>query len=105
MDEQKFEKTLKDVKLSAIVIWILIIASFVLKLINGTKAMPLLIGIIINSALLLGTIIGCNKKRIYGPICGIVVGILMFLSWDIISMVIGIILLIECVNLIKNMES
>ena len=52
----------------------------------------------------LGTIIGCNKRMLYGPICGVVVSILMILNFNLIDIILGILYLVECISLIKYMK-
>jgi len=104
MDEQKFEKTIKDVKWVAIVLLILFSIVFVVNLSSGELTTLVVLINIADLALLLITAIGCSKKLMYGPICGIVVSILLILSFDILSIIIGICLLVECVNVIRYMK-
>ena len=58
----------------------------------------------VQSNLFLGTIIGCNKRMMYGPICGVVVSILMILNFNLIDIILGILYLVECISLIKYMK-
>lgn len=55
--------------------------------------------------LLLATAIGCGKKMLYGPVCGIVVSILLIISLDIISLIFGILYLIDCIKLVKFIKN
>lgn len=105
MDEQKFEKTLKDVKGVSIIVIILVAIMFFMNLSAGAlKGLALIIPIF-QIALCLGTIFGCNNRMMYGPVCGVVVAILMILSFSIIDIIIGILYLVECINLIKYMKN
>lgn len=105
MDEQKFEKTLKDVKGVSIIVIILVAIMFFINLSSGAlKGLAIVIPIL-QIALCLGTVIGCNKRMIYGPVCGVVVAILMILSFSILDIIIGILYLIECINVIRYMKN
>lgn len=105
MGEQKFEKTLKDVKGVSIIVIILVAIMFFMNISSGAlKGLALIIPIF-QIALCLGTILGCNNRMMYGPICGVVVAILMILSFTIIDIIIGILYLVECINLIKYMKN
>jgi len=105
MDEQKFEKTLKDVKWFSIIILVLVLIMFFINLSSGALKGLAMITTILQIALLLGTIIGCNNRMMYGPVCGVIVAILMILALNLIDIILGIIYLIECINLIKYMKN
>ena len=105
MDEEKFEKTLKDAKLFSIIVLVLVIILLVLTLVSGQLKTPIIISSIIQIALLIATAVGCSKKMLYGPICGVIVSILMILSLSIIDLIIGIVYLCECINLIRYMNN
>lgn len=105
MDEQKFEKTLKDVKWVSIIILVLALIMTFINLSSGALKGLAIITTILQIALLLGTIIGCNNRMMYGPVCGVIVAILMILSFSIIDIIIGILYLVECINLIKYMKN
>lgn len=104
MDEQKFQKTLKDAKWFSIIILVLLLIMFFITLSSGALKGLAIITIILQIALLLGTIIGCHNRMMYGPVCGVVVSILMILSFDILDLIFGILFLIECINLIRYMK-
>ena len=107
MDEKKFKRTLNDVKWFAIIILILLIIMFFYDIhLDNLNTITITVKTI-QFAILLGTIIGCNNRKIYGPICGIIISVLMMLSilaLDIIDMILGICLLIECIKLLKYMK-
>lgn len=105
MDEQKFEKTLKDAKWFSIIILVLVLIMFFINLSSGTLKGLAIVTTILQIALLLGTIVGCNNRMIYGPVCGVVVAILMIISFSLIDIILGILYLIECTNLIKYMKN
>jgi len=102
MDEQKFEKTLKDAKWFSIILLVLSVIIFVLS--YKTMNTISIISSIIQLALLLGAAMGCSKRMMYGPVCGVVVAILMIISLSILDIILGILFLIECINLIKYMK-
>lgn len=105
MDEQKFEKTLKDVKGVSIIAIVFVLIAFFVILSSGSLTVLALASLLVRMALCIGTIIGCNNRMIYGPVCGVVVSILMILTFDIIVAIIGIIYLIECINVIRYMKN
>lgn len=105
MDEQKFEKTLKDAKWVSIIVLVLALIMTFINLYSGALKGLSIITTILQIALLLGTIIGCNNRMMYGPVCGVIVAILMILSFSIIDIIIGILYLVECINLIKYMKN
>lgn len=105
MDEQKFEKTLRDVKGVAIIVIVLVAIMFFMNLSAGAlKGLAIVIPIL-QVALCLGTVVGCNNRMMYGPVCGVVVAILMILSFSIIDIIIGILYLVECINVIRYMKN
>ena len=104
MDEQKFEKTLKDAKSFSILVLVLALIMLGIKLYSNVFNGFGLIIAILQIVLLIVSIVGYNKKMIYGPVCGIVVSILMIISAGIVDIILGIAYLIECVNLIKYMK-
>ena len=105
MDEQKFEKTLKDAKWFAVLLLVLNLIVFFIYFSTGDLNGISIIIKFFQFALFLGTIIGCNKRMMYGPICGVVVSILMILNFNLLDIIIGILYLIECTNLIKYMKN
>lgn len=105
MDEQKFEKTLKDAKWFGVLLLIFNLIILFANISNGTFTGLAIIIKCLQIVLFLGIIIGCSKRMMYGPICGVIVSILMILSFSIIDIILGIIYLIECINLIKYMKN
>lgn len=106
MDEKKFEKLLKDAKYFSIIIMVIVLISFIVKLLSSNLGGPLSIILLILQVLLfLGTAIGCSNRKMYGPICGVIVSTLMILSFSIIDIILGIIFLIECMYIIKYMNN
>ena len=105
MDEQKYEKTLKDAKWFSIIVLVLVLIMFFINLSSGALKGLAIVSVILQIALLLGTIIGCSNRMPYGPICGLVVAILMILSFSIIDIILGVLFLIECINLIRYMKN
>lgn len=104
MNEEKFEKTLKDVKWTSIVILILVVILYILTISTADFKIIQMVSFVLQVLLLVATAIGCENKMMYGPVCGTIVSILMILSLSIIDMIIGIFLLIECINLIRYLK-
>ena len=106
MNEEKFEKTIKDLKWFSIILLVLQLIGLVIICLQAPINTVVLISYIIQMILLVVTIVGCNQKKIYGPIFGVIVSILLILPLpiSIIDMVLGIACLIECINLIRYMS-
>ena len=105
MDEQKYEKILKDVKWSSIILFVLVSFLLCINIMSGNLSGLSAVVVVIRIVLLLLTIVGCNNKMLYGPICGVVVAILMILSFSIVAIIIGFAYLLECISLIKYMQN
>lgn len=104
MENEKLEKTIKDAKLASIIILIIKIlhtlSLFASQYVPTTsKVISLMIVI-----LLLVSIIGYKDKRMYGPIFGCIVSVLFILSADLLSLIVGIGLLVDCIYIIKNLR-
>ena len=103
MDTQKFEKILRLVKVFCIVILVANIINFI---INPSFSIMILLRFV----LLIVTLIGCNKQKLYGPISGIIytIFILIFINFSSITnaifSIIDIFLGILCISLVKYMK-
>lgn len=104
MSEEKFEKTLKDIKWFSIIILVLTMIVFIYNVSRSALNMFQIVSYIIEVLLFVGIIISCYKKTIYAPILGIVVSILMIIALDIIDIILGIALLLKCISLMKYMK-
>ena len=105
MDEQKFQKALDGAKLFSIIILFIFLISFA-KNFSTIKTDTIgMILIIVEIALLLASTIGFSQKMLYGPICGIIVSIIMILSLNTINIALGIGFIIECIYIIKTMKT
>ena len=101
MDPQKVEKTVKDAKLFAIILLVFNLILFLMSLSNGLMT-PLSILIRCSIlAILFKTIYGYSNNKSYGPICGIIVSILIILNLDILDVILGVIYLYENASLMK----
>ena len=105
MDEQKYENILKDVKWSSIILLVLVSFLLCINIMSGNLSGLSAVVVVIRIVLLLLTIVGCNNEMLYGPICGVVVAILMILSFSIVAIIIGVAYLLECISLIKYMQN
>ena len=105
MDEQKFQKSLKDAKLFAAGVMAIIIVLFVLTILSGEANAVVIVVRALQLGLIIATIIGLNKESKYGAICGILVSVLMIISRDIISLIFGILYLIDCVKILNYMNN
>lgn len=99
------EKLLKNSKWVAIIILVLVILLFIATIIGKQLTTTKLISFIIQIALLVATAVGMKQHSLYGPICGVIVSILLILSLDIFSLIIGICYLIDNINIIRHMKN
>ena len=102
MSDEKIEKTIKDVKGVGIVILVINIVYLIIILTSGR--MNGIATLILSSIFIVVTNIGYNQRKIYGPICGILAAILLFLCGDVILGVTGLIYFIANVYLIKYLK-
>ena len=105
MNNEKYEKKLKDAFAVAIFILILVIILFVITLSTGKMTNILMVSSIIQMVLLIATAVGIKQRVLYGPICGVIVSILMILALDIFDIIIGICYLIDNINIIRYMKN
>lgn len=96
MDETKFNSNLKFWGIAlGILQGISTVASFLTaNIITILSAIMAVVLIILFIAL-------TKKKSMAGPIIGIVLGALYILSFDIVSLVIGILLILDCIKFVK----
>lgn len=100
-----YEKAVKNAKWFAVGILVLAIIEFGLKVFGGTlDTLSIIIGIA-QLVVIIATIKGLNDDQKYGAICGIIVSILLIISRDIISLIFGILYLIDCIKLINYMKN
>mgnify|MGYP004587872049 FL=1 len=100
-----YEKAIKNAKYFAIGILVLAILVFCFNLFSGgLNTLSIFIGIA-KLIFIFATIKGLNEEQLYGPICGIIVSVLMILNRDIISIVFGILYLIDCIKIVNYMRN
>lgn len=99
MTEEEYEKKVKGTKIFCIIIGILFLIGFF----NG-----ILQGNIISSVMSLGFIvllylfyIFTKKKKIAGPVIGIILGILYILQLNVLTIAIGVFILVDCFAILK----
>ena len=105
MDVEKYEKALKNARFVAIFVLVLVIIMFVLQIIFGQMSIVTMISGIAQMALLIATAHGMKQRAMYGPICGIIVSILMILALNLIDIIIGICYLIDNINIMRKMKN
>jgi hypothetical protein len=100
-----YEKAVKNAKWFAVGILVLALIAFALKVFGGTvNTLTIVLGIA-QLIVVISTIIGLNNNKMYGAICGVIVSVLLMLNRDIISIIFGILYLIDCIKLIKYMKN
>ena len=100
-----YEKSIKNAKWFAVGILVLAIIAFCLKAFEGTlNPLSKIIGIA-QLVVIIATIKGLNDNQKYGAICGIIVSVLLILNRDIISIIFGILYLIDCIKLMNHMKN
>jgi len=84
---------------------VLAIITFCLRAFGGAlNILSIIIGIA-QLIVIIATIKGLNDKKKYGAICGIILSVLLMLNYDVISIVFGILYLIDCVKIINCMQN
>ena len=106
MDQQKYEKKLKTVKWCYIFLFVVGLVLLFTELSLGIlQWVDIDDNTIILLVLLLGTIIGCSKQKLYGYICGILSAFLMIISFELVYSITGFVFFAEFFSLIKyNMK-
>lgn len=105
MDTEKYEKALKNARWVALFILALVVIFAVVSMATGKMTTVQLISTIFQIILLIATAIGMKKQAMYGPICGVIVSILMILAFDILDIIIGICYLIDNINIMRQMKN
>ena len=105
MYDDKYVKSLKNAKFVAIFLLVLVVIALIINLASGVTYMPLILGRLFQIALLIGTAVGMSNEATYGPICGIIVSILLILAFDILDVALGICYLIDNVKILKQMNN
>lgn len=76
-----------------------------MRVFGGTlNTLSIIIGIA-QLLVIIATIKGLNDNQKYGAICGIIVSVLLMLNRDIISIIFGILYLIDCIKLMNYMKN
>lgn len=100
-----YEKAVKNAKWFAVGILVLAVIAFCLKVFGETlDTLSIVVGIA-QLVVIIATIKGLNDNQIYGAICGIIVSVLLMLNRDIISIIFGILYLIDCIKLVNYMKN
>lgn len=102
MTEEEFEKKVKDTKIFCIIIGIL----FVIGIFSGISQQNIAttvmsIGFIILLYLFYSL---SKKKKMIGPIIGILLGTLYILRLNILTIIMGICILVDCISMIKYIK-
>ena len=105
MTEEKYIKALKNAQIVAIVVLVIVVVCFVILLVTRSLTPVRIISTIVQIGLLIATFIGMRQQAMYGPICGIIVSILMILALDLIDIIIGVCYLIDNINIMRYMKN
>ena len=99
------DKSFKNAKWFAVGLLVLVLILFILSIVGGVYtsiALVVYMGLIVA---LIGTIFGCSSQTMLGPVCGIFVCALLILFGGLIEKIFGILYLIDCIKLIKGLNS
>lgn len=100
-----YEKAVKNAKWFAVGILVLALIVFCIRIFGGTSnSLTIILGIA-QLVVIIATIKGLNDEQMYGAVCGIIVSVLLMLNRDIISIIFGILYLIDCIKLVKHMKN
>ena len=106
MKEEEFQKKVKGTKLFCTVIGILMLISVFANFANG-NIKNAIFALIMVIWLILFYIL-TKKKNIVGPILGIILALLyfiqFFIQFNIISVILGICILVDCIAMIKYIK-
>ena len=69
MNDEKYEKAMKNARWVALFVLVLVIIIFVLQIVSGQMKTITMISAIIQMALLIATAHGMKQRAMYGPIC------------------------------------
>ena len=101
---EKLEKIKKMSKQYAVVCIILLTIMLITSFMMGFDLIYNIMDIVA-LLLLIGFYKGIHDMKLYGSVCGIVVAVLLFISRDIINILLGIFLLIDSIQWIKLLNS
>lgn len=100
-----YEKAIKNAKFFAVGILVLAIITFCLNVFGGASSTLTIFLGIAQLLVIIAAIKGLNDNQMYGAICGIIVSVLLILNRDIISIIFGILYLIDCIKLVNYMKN
>ncbi len=100
-----YEKAIKNAKWFAVGILVLALSAFCIRIFGGNSSSLTIILGIAQLVVIIATIKGLNDNQMYGAICGIIVSVLLMLNRDIISIIFGILYLIDCIKLVNYMKN
>lgn len=107
MDENQYNKLLKEVKIFLIILAIIVIINTILIIttqIYSINPMLLIGSLIFYIFIMFTTYRGMKDLKMYGPICGIILSIILIISLDIISVAWGILFVFDCIKMIKYIK-
>ena len=100
-----YEKAVKNAKWFAVGLLVLAIIVMIFRTVGGIVNPLIFVVGILEIAFIIATIKGLNDEKMYGAICGIIVSALLMLSMDIISLIFGILYLIDCIKILQYMKN
>lgn len=100
-----YEKAIKNAKWFAVGILVLALIAFCIRIFGETSSSLTIILGIAQLVVIIATIKGLNDEQMYGAVCGIIVSVLLMLNRDIISIIFGILYLIDCIKLVNYMKN
>ena len=103
MTEEEFQKKLKGTKVFCIIIGILFTILLIVSIV-AKSYFSMAISLVCIVLLFLFYSL-TKKKKIAGPIIGIIIGSVYILQFNILTIVIGILVIIDCASLIKYINS
>lgn len=103
MTEEEFQKKLKGTKVFCIILSILFTILLIVSIV-AKSYFSMAISLVCIVLLFLFYSL-TKKKKIAGPIIGIIIGSVYILQFNILTIVIGILVIIDCASLIKYINS
>ena len=102
MEEETYQKAVKNAKWFAVGLFVLAIVSLGINIFMKELNIVAIVLGVLQICTIIGTIKGFSDQKKYGAICGIIVSVLLILNRDILSIIFGILYLLDCIKILNN---
>ena len=105
MEPDKIEKRIKEAKIVGIIFFILNLIILIFFIVLNQMTPALLFFRCATLTIIVGSILGYYQRKTFGPICGIIVSILLILSFGILDVILGVCYLVDNITLLKYIKN